>query len=450
MKTWKFFAVVPLMVAGVWAATPAGNEIVVPERVLPGLDQILRGAVQQSPRMVNRALDLQIAADDRIQARAGLLPTIGGSARYNQSRDDRADVAGTLNVRKTYYDFSLNQPVFFWGERRNTARMGEMREKIAQGQYREGFHLLAQELRAQYLQLMVRKASLARSRFYQQFAKNQLILGEDRLAKKVISDAEIFSLRINSERADLDFERNAFEFEGAKTTFSRLAGIPPIANDAIADSIPTLTYEAPVLDRMLAGFLSQKEFPSTEAFAMRHQIEIGNLDYLNQKTRLRPKFSFSIGANQDEQAYNLNTAQKFRVNSKYAGIAVNWAIFDGFAAQAGARIALARRRQLENDYRELTERLAQQAQAQAKQIYFSARNMSISDRFLDSGEGNFRSKQDENKRGLVSETDVSLARLSLHDAQINALNSRADYLLKIGDFLGTLTEDPVLANLAAK
>ena len=450
MKFWKFFAATPLVIVNLWAATPSGDDIVVPERVLAGLDQILRGAVQQSPRMVNRALDLQIAEDDRIQAHAGLLPSINGSARYNQSRDDRADVAGPLNVRKTYYDFSFSQPLYFWGERRNSALAGEIREKISKGQYRDGYRLLAQELRGQYLQLMVRKLTLARARFYQQFAKAQVVLGEERLAKKVISEAEIFSVRITFERADIELERLVFEYEGAKTNFARLAGIPAITDSAIPDSIPALTYVAPVIGRKLAGFLTQKEFPTLEAFALRNQIEIGNLEYLNQKTRLRPKFSFSMGLTQDEQAYNLNTAQKFRVNSKYAGLSVNWAIFDGFAAQSGMRNALARRRQMENDYHEMTERLAQQAQTQARQIYFSARNMSISDRFLVSGEGYFRSKQEENKRGLVAETDVSISRLGLFDAQISALNSRADYLLKIGDFLGTLTEDPVLANLSTK
>ena len=448
MKIPKIMAMALLLMGRSWAANL--NEVVLPERVFSGLDGILKSAVQQSPRMVNRELDLQIAEDDRVIARAGMLPSIGLNYRYNQARDERADVAGRLSVTKTYYDFSLNQPLFFWGERRNTARMGEIREKIAKGQYRDGYRLLVQELRSQYLQLVVRKVSLARIRYNQQFAKDQLAIGEDRLAKKVISGVEIFPLRLNSERADIDLERAIFDFENAKVSFARLAGLPAMKDESIPDAIPVVTYTAPAMDQLLAGFLSQKDYPTIEAFSLRNQIEIQDLDYLNQKTRLRPKFSFNMGTNQDEQNYSLSSAQKFRVNSLYAGVQVQWTLFDGFASQAATRISLARRRQMENDYRDLTERLGQQAQAQSRQIYFSARNMSINDRFLTAGEGNLKTRQDEFKRGAISEADVSLAQLGLFDAQVNAYNARADYLLKVGDFLGTLTEDPALANVAAK
>lgn len=437
-----------ILTSGSWAAV--NSDVVLPEKVVSGLDGILKSAVEQSPRMLNRALDLQIAEDDRLAARAGLLPNLSTSFRYNEARDERADIAGRLSVKKTYYDVAFVQPVFFWGERRNSARMGEIREKIVQGQYRDGYRLLVQELRSQYLQLIVRKVTVARARFNQQFAKDQLAIGEERLAKKVISGAEIFPLRLNSERADIDLERTIFEYENAKTTFARLAGMATLTDAAIPDTVPTVTYGAPVFDRLLAEFLAQKEFPTAEAFSLRNQLEIQNLDYLNQKTRLRPKFSFLAGTNQDEQSYSLNSAQKFRVNSIYAGVQVTWAIFDGFASPAFTRIALARRRQLENDYRELTERLAQQAQSQARMVYFSARNMSITDRFLVAGEGNLTSKKDEFKRGSIAEADVSLAQLALFDAQLGAFNARADYLLKVGDFLGTLAEDPVLQNVAGK
>ncbi|MBI3885489.1 MAG: TolC family protein [Opitutae bacterium] len=448
MKFPNLFAAMLLLTGGVFAAPL--DEVALPERVFTGLDAILKSAVQQSPRMVNRELDLQIAENDRIIARAGLLPSFGASYRYNKSRDTRADVVGRLGVTKTYYDVSISQPLFFWGERRNNARMGEIREKISKGQFRDGYRLLVQELRNQYLQLIVRKVALKRARFNQKFTHDQLAIAEDRLAKKVISEFEIFPLRLNSERADIDLERNVFDYETAKAAFARLAGLGTMGDEAIPDTMPALPYPATAVDGLLAGFLAQKDLPSVEAFSLRNQIAIQELDYLNQKTRLRPKFSFTAGTNQDEQNYKINDVQKFRVNSLYAGIQVQWTLFDGFAAQAARRISLARRRQMENDYRELTDRLGKQAQAQAKQIYFSARNMSINDRFLTSGEGNLKTRQDDFKRGVISEADVSLAQLGLFDAQVNAYNARADYLVRIGDFLGTLAEDPVLGNLTNK
>ncbi len=49
---------------------------------------------------------------------------------------------------------------------------------------------------------------------------------------------------------------------------------------------------------------------------------------------------------------------------------------------------------------------------------------------------------------MRSDAEVSLAKLGLYDAQINALAARREYLVSVGDFLGLTVEDPVLANVA--
>ena len=76
--------------------------------------------------------------------------------------------------------------------------------------------------------------------------------------------------------------------------------------------------------------------------------------------------------------------------------------------------------------------------------------MSIYDRFLVAGEGYLKTMKEDFQRGIKSEADVSQAQLSLFDAQINANNARSDYLLKVGDFLGTLMEDPALDNVSER
>jgi outer membrane protein TolC len=201
---------------------------------------------------------------------------------------------------------------------------------------------------------------------------------------------------------------------------------------------------------MLAQFLVQKDPVSAEAVSMRYQLEVEKLTYAINRTRLWPKLNATAGMSQDEQSNYFGSGAKYKVTSVYGGVSINWAIFDGFASGAALRNSLARRRVLENDYRQLTERLAQDAQTQVKLAEFSARNMSISDRLLLSGEGNLVSKNEEFRRGARAEADVNAAKLGLYDAQISAYTARREYLLSVGDFLGTVMEDPVLANLTTK
>ncbi len=430
-----------------------------PEKLLPQLDGILKSAAQQSPRMLSRALDLELAENTRIMARANLLPSLSASYSYNKSDDKSQYIYGPGNpnnsdtsypVTKTPYSVYFSQPLFFWGERRNNDRIGKIQETIAKGQYREAYRLLAQEIRTSYLHLIVQKLTVTRTRFYRDFSNTQLKEQEDRFAKNVISAAEIATARLTAEQAQISLERTEYDYITAKATFARLTGQNLLTDEAIPDSIPVITYTPEPYDQLLADYLAQKDPPTNEAFLFRHQIEIESLNYANAKTRLRPKVSLVMGLTQDEQNNFYGTGARYAVTSRYAGLSANWTIFDGFTSQAAARMSLASKRKLQNDYTQVKERLAQEAQTAVKQINFSARSMAIYDRFVISGEGYLKTMKEDFARGVKSEADVSQTQLSLYDSQLNAYNARTDYLVKTGDFLGMLVEDPALANLADK
>lgn len=459
MKTLRLCAALPLLALTLATVRVAAGEVVLPEQLFPQLDGILKKAVQQSPRMLSRALDLEMAENNRIAARSGLLPSIGAYYSYNKSKDKQAllynnpanSSSSSYTLTKTPYSASISQPIFHWGELQNTARIGEIQQSIGQGQYREAYRLLAQSLRSEYLRLILLKLTAKRSQYYLETAANQLKQEEERLVKKVTSEAEIFSVRITAERAQIAAERADFELENARNSFARLAGAGAgFTNNDIPDAIPEAGPISGELNQMLAAFLAQKDPVSTEAATLRKQLEVEKLTYEITKTRLWPKFNASAGLSQSEDDNYYGQGAKYRITSVYAGVSVNWSIFDGFATNSAVKNSLARRRALENDYRQLTERLAQDAQTQVKLTGFSARSMAITDRLLASGEGNLRIKNEEFGRGVRSEAEVSQAKLSLYDAQINAFSARRDYLISLGDFLGTIVEDPVLANLAQK
>lgn len=444
----------PLLLAGLSVIGLAAEKINTPEQSMPHLDGILKQAVAQSPTMISRAIDLELAEQDRITARAGLLPSFVGGASYYKARDEREDLKqlgmGPLNVTKIYYNFAISQPLYHWGDRMNYARMGEIRQSITQGNFQEAYRKLAQEVRNQYFRLILDKVRLERSRFYADFAANQLKQGEVRLQKKVVSEAQMFTIRMEAERSQIAAERGAFDFENDKTTFSRLTGLPPLRDDEIPNTIPPVTVQDQAIQQSLSEFLAQKDLPSAEADSYRKLMKIEDVTLAITKTRLRPKFGVSIGISQDEQSYTLNTAQKYAVQSLFGGVSMSWSIFDGFSANAALRTQLAKIRQMRNEYRGLTERLAQQAQSQARLIGFAGRMLSITERYLVSGEGNLQSKKAEFSRGVISEDDLSGAQIGLYDSQIAALGARADYYNQVCEFLGTVVEDPVLRNLGNK
>jgi len=453
MNKQRFFAALPLLLAGFCMTAWSAENITTPEQLFPQLDAILRRTVAQSPRMISRAIDLEIAENNRISYRAGLLPSVGGSYSIYEGQDKRTDMLNNserLDVTKLYYSFSISQPLFHWGDRRNSAKVGEIQQAITQGQVREAYRLLAQEVRSAYLRLIVDKMVQKRATYNAELSRKVLAQAEERLKKKVISEAQIFVLRIDAERAQLASDRTNFDVENRRASFARLTGGPIPTDAEIPDAIPEVKDQNESAQRLLAEFLAQKSPMTAEAVEFRHKQEIERLGLVTQKNRLKPKFNLVVAATQDEQSYSQNITQKYEVQSYFGGISVSWSIFDGFATGAAVRNSLARLRQMDNDYRVLTENLAQQAQSQARGLEFASRSAAIGEKLLVSGEGNLNYRNEQFARGVISEEDVSAARMGFYSAQIDATTYRADYITQLCTFLSTVREDPVLANLTLK
>lgn len=419
-----------------------------PEQFFPQLEAALRQAATQSPRMISRSLDLEMADATRDAYRAGLYPSVAGSYRITESRDDRADQADTLSAQKVYYDVSLTQPVFHWGSVMNNARIGNIHRQLAQRNYREAYRLFSQELRSLYLQLIVKKAQVERGRFNLNHLRELLRVAEDRLAKKVVSEGEVAVARLNAEQAELTLDRAIEDFDGSRAAFGRMIGAGgPIAAAEIPDAIPAVTAANNAFDARLAEAIAAPVVPTHQARVYETLIEQETLNYKIHRARLLPKFNIVAGVNQDEQSYTINTAQRYRLESMYAGAWVSWHIFDGFSARAAQRSSLARRRQIENDLRDHTDLMRANLQGQNRQLGFSARAMVIADRNVNGAEGLLKARREDMASGNASESDVRVAELAVHDAKINAYSARLDYLMKAGELAGQLALDPALSNL---
>jgi len=398
--------------------------------------------------MVARNAENASAEGNRIVMRAGQLPSVSGYANYYPwDRQLRSDLSKATTVNRLNYNFSLSQPLYHWGALQNNTRIGELQLRMAQGQTAEGYRILVQEIRAQYLQLIIKKATLAKVRLSQKLAEDNFAVSESKFEKRVISEADMFMPRVIQDQTRLTTDRSSDDYETSKLVFAKLTGSPVLNDEQIPDGIPDVSVLTPAYEPLLASYTSHKEPDSYNLRFIGDQIEAEKLTYQNIHTRLRPNFNAVIGASQDEQSYTTNIANKYKVTDYFAGLQLNWSIFDGFATKGAAASSLARRRQLEQSYRDTAANLTDQARSQLKQVSFSRRGMEIANRLLDSSAGALRQKQGDLGRGLATETDVNIYQNSYQDAQISAFTARSDYLMKTGEFLSSLLQDPALANL---
>lgn len=424
------------------------SSLPLPETYFPALKEILSAAVSQSPRMVGRNAENAAAEGNRIVMKSGQLPSAGGSVGYYPwQRDWRADLPRYADVNRVNFNFSINQPIYHWGALQNNTRIGEIQLRMAEGQTNEGYRILVQEIRGQYLALVIKKAALAKARLSLHMAEDNVAVSQTKLEKKVISEGDMFLARLGLDRARLAADRGEADCGDTKSYFAKLCGVPILSDSQIPEEIPDATPLAPAFEPMLSAYTSQKELNSYNLRYLSDQIEVEKLSYQNITTRLRPQLNFQIGASQDQTSYTTNIAAKYRVTSVFTGFVMNWSIFDGFATRGAAATSLAHRRELEQSYKDLSANLADLARSQLKELGFARRGMEIANRLLDSSAGALREKKNDAGRGLASDVDVNTFQLAYQDAQVSAFSARSDYLMKTADFLSTTLQDPALANL---
>ena len=439
------------------AQSSGGNVYPLPETYFPGLASLIETAAKQSPRMTARNTENAIAEADRITARSGQLPSAGGYFSYYPWVNETRAVAGQdsggnplpdqkLTPTKIAYNFTITQPIFHWGALRNNTRIGELQQKITEGQTADAYRVLVDEIRAQYLQVIVNKVALARSRFNEKVSDDQLTLARSKREKNVISEADLFGPTIAAEQARLAADRAADDYESSRIYLGKLCGSAPLSDDQVPTEIPPITPASSGLQEVITEFTRHEELDTYALQALRDQIESERLNYKVASTRLLPKFNLAAGTSQDEQSYSVDITNKYKVQSYYAGATINWSIFDGFAARSAKVSSLARRRQLEANYRNQTADTIAAVKTQMRQLEFTSRNLSIVERMLGSAGNMLTARKEDIARGIASEADVNAAQSAFYDWQLAAFGARNEYMMRVAKLLSATQQDPALAN----
>lgn len=430
------------------AAAPGG--LVVPEELFPELQTILRDAVKQSPAMISRSLDIELAEANRVQAAAVLKPRVEAFGQFNEQSETREGTKGTNVTQKTYYRVEANQVLYQWGAAQAQARLGELGVKIAQGQIDNAYRLLAQDLRARYLSLIIQKNGLSRARLNLAAAERQVGLAEEALKAGAITPGDLGGAKYGVDQARFALDHSEHDYTQARRTFARMAGLKEFPDERVPAEFPEVKTAPEAANSLLQSFLAQSEPSPYVLKSIRDQLQQEKLNLTIADARLKPKLNLVAGLSQDEVSYTADVGAKYGVQATYVGVQVQWAIFDGFATRGARAAVLARKRQLEQSYRATSEELAEQARDKAAQLGFSARTLAFAEGGLAGAISYLEFRRKELAIGQASRDDIVARENAVFDSRLTAYNARIDYLMRVVDFLGLVAEDPALVQLPAR
>lgn len=449
-RTWCGVRLCCLLVLGslVVGGSPAA-EFPTAEQLFPELDQMLRDAVEQSPRMVSRQLELVRMRAYAQVANARLLPSAGGNVQYNVQQDDRTDVRGVTSER-FYYNFSVNQPLFHWGALQAAAKMGKVDADVSSNNVAEAYRLLTLEVRAAFLDLILAKAAVRSAGFDLEIANRRLDIARRRVASGETVNSSVGGAELDVNQRQLDLDRAASRLRRSLWQFARLIGRADFAESVVPEAIPpVLESEAASTDSLRINFVEQGGLEDTIGYRNASAaIEREKLNERATRTTLRPKVDATAGISQDEVSYYADPGNRLLLRSLYVGVRVNWNIFDSFATRANVRAIRAHVRQLEQERAQLSDALREQAEQAEENVVFARRETEIAEVRFSSAQGGLSFTRDLQQRGQANEDQVATAQSQFYSAELSVFGARARYLNAVAAFLSLVNADPVV-NAAA-
>lgn len=419
------------------------------ELVFPQLEAILVDALTQSPTMIQESLSRLAAKYDERYERSVLYPRVGGSASYRVQREDRLEAAQNSTGERTYFDFSVSQPVFHWGTLKAQADIGRINRLMAERSFTEAYQLFANRVRDAYLSLVAlrvaqrnRALDLERTRAQLEVVRQQV--AEGRVPAGTIStvEAAIEGKVLAGDRADYALQRLLRQFRD-------LVGKPDFALADVPETVPAFASVTEARSLPLrTEYVTRRGFEDhVSYFRAIKSLQIDRLRLHITRNELRPKFNFSAGASQDMDNRTTNVENRYMITTYYGGISMSWAIWDSKSSASRARAAQARIRRAEKSLEQLEKDLIESVEAAEKELGFSTRGLAIAERGYAGAESSYRSLIDLQKEGRASQDEIDAALLAWRSAEYSMCEARRDYLRTVAAFLAAIQADPLVDRL---
>jgi outer membrane protein TolC len=428
-----------------------------PEDLIPALRPFLISALAQSPQMISRDIDVARAEGDRINDRAGMLPSMGTNVQYgsNTTTTTYSSTVSSSSSVGVLYNASANQAIYHWGALKAQADIGKIGLRIAERNYADAYRLLIVSIRTQFMDLIGKKISLRNATYALQQAEEALAAAKDKIKAKTLPPGADIGAQMAVDDARLNRDRMVEDLDYSTRVFALSVGQNDFTAQNIPEEIARPSY-APEVTTLLVQRFVQDQGENTYAIANLHdQIKIADLNYRIAKVGLRPMFGFNAYFSQQTTA-NVATAngatvgttnryiEQYITQSRNFNVVANWSIFDGLATRGRKLSALSYKRTLERSLRTTVDQNLAQVRDLEKQLGFSWRGLSLTQQRRDMAEGGLNGTIDYVKRGFVSANDINAARMGLFQADLALAAARADFLNRWSTFLSTLCVDPML------
>jgi len=405
---------------------------------MPPLGEVLRAALGGSSERTLRDLAERETAGSRQTRAAGVLPSVRVTGSFRG--EERIDISRAGIDDRLIFGFTVSQPLYHWGALRADKEIGILQYQSEGLLTQDAMLALARQTRAQFLAAIVEKQEVTSARRRLAIRRDRLELQRQRREDGLVSAAEYGTLALQVEQLEIEALREEGAFEERLRGLSRLTGL---SRERLEDLLPEKVPEVEPLELEAIGALGGATDEAVDANpALRRlekQISVERRNLRIDRKRNWPKVDFTAGFTQNERDINdRRTEEQFF----FAGLSVNWNIFDGFATAGRVKSATARLERASARSNLLHQRLEENLRSARRDLELAARSLSLQERLLSADRGAYEKTREDFENEDVSQLDMEAAELRMLEGEIRSQRARVDYYKALAELVALLGRDP--------
>ena len=400
-----------------------------PEIYFPDLAQCLKNLDTDSPVIISKEFDLQIAQANERVARSEQGFKIGVNAYGQSIHEDRPneDFYHRYRVLNQIY---IKKPIFHWGALQAEEEISLLNKRLAKYNLERRKRSLCGELRAMYLELIVLNYRTQLSNEQLKIAQQNIKSAEERLNVGLVipmlleeAQAEKIKRRILLSEIEITLQRKTSQFVS-------LSGFSSPLNLAIPEKFWQfcLNHQPNTAFPILVAAINSEELESLNS-----KILIEDQRVIISDAELKPKINLTSAYFQD-QVDSIESGRNLDRNNFLIGLEANWAIWDSQKSIAQKKAALARKSKFLHSVKTKTRELREYLDSMIKELESLKERIVLGRKLITVAENRLEKSTMELKLKRISSQQHFLSIVALDTAKISNLEAICKYMVLLDQY----------------
>lgn len=348
---------------------------------------------------------------------------------------------------KYQFDIYARKPLYTWGAAEADHEYGLLEVKRVKQDRQLAFLAIYRDVVSRFIDYAIFRQRVYYSSLSEQIYRQDIDLRRGQVERGEFPETQFSTMELGYKEEVLKHQALVNTMERAADDLRGLIGLEGKGALDIESGLPAVADDLSVLEGRVHSFLSSLESGSLKVSAKQARLDQEFQRFKKYEVNQKPKLNGLFYVRRDSDNVITGDRRNLEYTEGFAGLEVNWNVYDGKNTAAFVKDSLETRRQLERELANLKQDLKDDIGFFVQDLKIKREQSLLSDQTFSWEEGRFRQMDEDVKAGRSPEKDLLAVRRDLERARVFQWTARGSYYKALTNLYVMLEYPSILAYL---